>query len=105
MNLLTRGKDAGVHFLETGSTRVGFHLDASANLSSGYFLGDVKSATLESFLGNGYDAAVDFEAVGVGVWTSGDKVTKPSWIGYSVGIDPGIGASVDKGNTTFIGKQ
>jgi hypothetical protein len=95
INLITRG-DASLSATFTSAIRGGLHADASVNASIGYFVGD-GYANLSSYLGHGYDAALDLEAVGVGGWSGLSDDGVPTWIGASVGVGPGGGGSA--GNT------
>ncbi|MBC8988484.1 hypothetical protein H9X96_22295 [Pedobacter sp. N36a] len=99
INLITRG-DASLSLTMTSAIGAGLHADMSANASVGYFVGD-GYASLSSYLGQGYDLALDLEAVGVGGWTSTNNGI-PKWIGGSVGVGPGIGGSVGSTETFLL---
>nr|WP_068890055.1 hypothetical protein [Pedobacter panaciterrae] len=101
INLITRGKNAGFHGLETTSKRVGLHFDASMNMSAGWYNGNPRNASLESLLGRGLDTSADVEAFGAGLWSSLRDNGTPSWLGYDFGMGPGVGISAGITNTTI----
>ncbi|MFC3561174.1 hypothetical protein [Pedobacter jamesrossensis] len=102
INIITRGNPS-LSATFTEGVKVGLHADASVNASVGWIIGDVKNASLDGILGRGVEGSLDFEAVGVGGWTSNNGSTgMPTWVGMSIGVGPGEGGSVGVTDTHLL---
>lgn len=102
LNIITRGNPS-LSATFTEGVKAGLHADASVNASVGWILGDVQNASLDGILGRGVEGSLDFEAVGVGGWTSNNGETgMPTWVGMSVGAGPGDGGSVGTTDTHLL---
>jgi RHS repeat-associated protein len=100
--LLTRGKDAGLHYTFTAGVVVGEEASLGANFVSGSFLGKVGDLKFSSLLGNGFTGNASFGYLSTGVWGSYDSAGKINWLGGSAGGSFGGGFS--GGPTWTVGK-
>lgn len=93
-DLLTRGKDAGLHMSQSLSGRVGEEAGVGISLTKGWYLGSGQDATYNSLTGWGADVNGALGPVNVGAWGSiNGNTLKPTWLGTSVGTGWGIGGS------------
>jgi hypothetical protein len=99
VTLLTRGKDAGIHFNRTLSYKVGAELGAGIGFSRGWFVGNAQNGTYGDLLGSGAEAGGDI-GVGVAGWASFNGEAGVRMFGETISIGPQIGASGGLTKTT-----
>ncbi|XHR98263.1 RHS repeat domain-containing protein [Mucilaginibacter sp. UC70_90] len=105
LDLITRGKDAGLYFSHSVSARVGEEGGLSLNLVRGNYQGEVRDITVGSLFGWGADVNASF-VVGMGKWASYDEVAhKATWFGSSISFGPSVGGSGGVSYTSGVKKN
>jgi len=98
-HLVTRGKDAGIHFTQTFTGFVGVNADLSVDFSGSRYLGSVDNINFSDYLGNG--SVVSGEFVGSAtISASHDGFSIPTWVSGSLGYGLSFGGYI--GNTTTV---
>lgn len=102
LNLITRGKDAGLHTTNTQQHSYGAEWGFGANLGHLHYTGPVSGLTAETLNGPSRSFSAGLGAGGnatLGYQDWNASITNPTFIGYSAGVGVTIGASYSFGET------
>ena len=98
INLLTRGRDKGIHFTRTEQRRYGAEIDWGVNLNIGFFAGNPLNINANTLVGPVKSVS--------GGWIYGGNITPAydekqnlQWVSVGTGIGLTYGASFGKGRT------
>jgi hypothetical protein len=102
LNLITRGRDAGLYKTTTMQRLYGAEFGYGANLGHLYYRGDVSTLTAQTILGPTRTISGGLGVDGnltAGYQDENSQITNPSLVGYSLGVGLTLGSSYGTGRT------